>query len=85
MLLQEKFELLKENIKKRGSAAVAFSGGVGSTFLVRVAHEVLGDVHVMDKIGKKFKKIGFLYVTLDMLGYRTGSMNEVLSAEEKTV
>lgn len=43
MLLQEKFQLLKDNIKIRGSAAIAFSGGVDSTFLVRVAHEVLGD------------------------------------------
>lgn len=43
MLLQEKFELLKNNIQKRGSAAVAFSGGVDSTFLIKVAHEVLGD------------------------------------------
>ena len=43
MLLQEKFQLLKDNIKKRGSAAIAFSGGVDSTFLVRVAHEVLAD------------------------------------------
>ncbi|MBB6215027.1 uncharacterized protein HNQ80_001116 [Anaerosolibacter carboniphilus] len=41
--LQEKFQLLKDNIQKRGSAAIAFSGGVDSTFLVRVAHEVLGD------------------------------------------
>lgn len=30
-----------------------------------------------------FKKIGFAYVTLDLMGYRTGSMNEVLSEEEK--
>jgi uncharacterized protein len=43
MLLQEKFQLLKDNIKKRGSAAIAFSGGVDSTFLVKVAHDVLGD------------------------------------------
>lgn len=43
------------------------------------------DVEIMDKIGEKFKKIGFTYITLDMLGYRTGSMNEVLSPEEKTV
>lgn len=43
------------------------------------------DIKVMDKIGEKFKEIGFNYVTLDMLGYRTGSMNEVLSTEEKTV
>ncbi|MDF2503560.1 MAG: hypothetical protein K0R06_1051 [Clostridium sp.] len=43
MLLQEKFQLLKDNIKRRGSAAIAFSGGVDSTFLVKVAHAVLGD------------------------------------------
>ena len=43
MLLQEKYQLLKDNMKRRGSAAIAFSGGVDSTFLVKVAHEVLGD------------------------------------------
>jgi uncharacterized protein len=43
MLLQEKFQLLKDNMKERGSAAIAFSGGVDSTFLVKVAHEVLGN------------------------------------------
>lgn len=41
------------------------------------------DLDLMDKIGNEFKKIGFKYVTLDLLGYRTGSMNEVLSEEEK--
>ena len=43
MSLQERFQMLKDNIQKRGSAAIAFSGGVDSTFLVKVAHEVLGD------------------------------------------
>lgn len=43
------------------------------------------DIEVMDRIGEKFKKIGFAYVTLDILGYRTGSMNEVLSAAEKRI
>ena len=43
MLLDEKLELLKDIIGKKGSAAVAFSGGVDSTFLIRVAKEVLGD------------------------------------------
>ncbi|MCI8956452.1 MAG: ATP-dependent sacrificial sulfur transferase LarE [Eubacterium sp.] len=28
---------------------------------------------------KKFKELGFLYVVLDLEGYRTGSMNEVLN------
>lgn len=31
-----------------------------------------------DNIIKKFKKLGFSYITLDLEGYRTGSMNEVL-------
>jgi uncharacterized protein len=30
-----------------------------------------------------FRRIGFQYVTLDLLGYRTGSMNEVLSGSRK--
>lgn len=43
------------------------------------------NIELMDKIGNKFKEIGFTYVTLDMLGYRTGSMNEVLNKEEKNL
>lgn len=31
----------------------------------------------------RFKHFGFTYVTIDLQGYRTGSMNEVLSEEEK--
>ncbi len=41
--LQEKLERLKEYIRGLGSLAVGFSGGVDSTFLLAVAHEVLGD------------------------------------------
>ncbi|MDY3818383.1 MAG: ATP-dependent sacrificial sulfur transferase LarE [Lachnospiraceae bacterium] len=35
------------------------------------------------KIFHKLKQYGFTYVTLDLQGYRTGSMNETLSAEER--
>lgn len=31
-----------------------------------------------EKITKSFKKYGFTYVTMDLTGYRTGSMNETL-------
>jgi pyridinium-3,5-biscarboxylic acid mononucleotide sulfurtransferase len=41
------------------------------------------NIEMMDKVGNELKKIGFKYVTLDLLGYRTGSMNEVLSETEK--
>lgn len=37
-----KIEKLKEYIRSLGSVAVAFSGGVDSTFLLKVAHDVLG-------------------------------------------
>ncbi len=41
--LQKKFKKLKSDLKELGSVAVAFSGGVDSTFLLQVAHDVLGD------------------------------------------
>ncbi|MEA4887892.1 MAG: ATP-dependent sacrificial sulfur transferase LarE [Clostridiaceae bacterium] len=41
--LHAKHEKLKEAIGRLPSAAVAFSGGVDSTFLLLTAHEVLGD------------------------------------------
>ena len=43
MTLEQKYEHLKEYIKGLGSVVVAFSGGVDSTFLLRTAHDVLGD------------------------------------------
>lgn len=33
---------------------------------------------VRQKINEAFRQLGFTYVTLDLGGYRTGSMNEVL-------
>jgi uncharacterized protein len=35
--------------------------------------------NLMDKINKRFGELGYIYVTLDLKGYRTGSMNEVLA------
>lgn len=33
---------------------------------------------VVDELAEKFRALGFRYVTLDLHGYRTGAMNEVL-------
>jgi uncharacterized protein len=36
---------------------------------------------VVDELAAKFRALGFRYVTLDLHGYRTGAMNEILKAE----
>lgn len=41
--LLKKYTCLQNILKKYGSAAVAFSGGVDSTLLSKVAHDVLGE------------------------------------------
>ncbi len=38
--------------------------------------------NIRQKIIKEFKKLGFTYISLDLQGYRTGSMNEMLSPYE---
>ena len=43
MTIHDKYRVLQENLKALGSVAVAFSSGVDSTFLLKVAHDVLGD------------------------------------------
>lgn len=40
---ENKLRSLHEGISRSGSALVAFSGGVDSTFLLKVAHQVLGE------------------------------------------
>ena len=40
---QEKYENLKASLESYGKVLIAFSGGVDSTFLLKVARDVLGD------------------------------------------
>lgn len=42
-VLKHKLQVLKEYLRSLGSVAIAFSSGVDSTFLLKVAHDVLGD------------------------------------------
>ncbi len=38
---------------------------------------------VCDELARKFRALGFRYVTLDLHGYRTGAMNEILKSSEQ--
>ena len=42
-------------------------------------------VEQREKIHAALKEFGFAYVAIDLLGYRTGSMNEVLAKEASTM
>jgi uncharacterized protein len=53
---------------------------------IEVLPENIADLvspEIREKILQKFKELGFQYITLDLQGYRTGSMNEVLDVEKR--
>lgn len=41
-------------------------------------------VDVIDDLARRFRELGFMYVTLDLQGYRSGAMNEVLGQRGNT-
>jgi uncharacterized protein len=41
------------------------------------------NLNVAEKLAEKFRKLGFKYVTLDLHGYRSGAMNEVLKVKSE--
>ncbi|MGA3243688.1 MAG: ATP-dependent sacrificial sulfur transferase LarE [Bacteroidota bacterium] len=88
--------ITKENLMKV-DAAETFMRDLGFRFF-RVRHhddktarleigpqefDRMFDSALREKIVDHFKTLGFAYVTLDLQGYRTGSMNEVLTEDEK--
>lgn len=90
------FGITKENLMKVDSAETLMRD-LGFRFF-RVRHhddrtarlevgqqdfDKLFEKGIRERIVSEFKKLGYVYVTLDLQGYRTGSMNEVLTPEQK--
>jgi uncharacterized protein len=88
--------ITKENLTKV-DAAETFMRDLGFRFF-RVRHhddrtarleigpqeiQRLFEASLRDKIVGKMKELGFVYVTLDLQGFRSGSMNEILTEVEK--
>jgi uncharacterized protein len=88
--------ITKENLTKIDRAESLFHDEGFRHFRVRQHDERTARIEVdSEEIGRLFddtfrmkivgrlKDLGFTYVTLDLQGYRTGSMNEVLTDEQK--
>jgi len=54
-------------------------GSIARIEFGRNERKLLFDEKILDLINEKLKSLGFHYVTMDLLGYRSGSMDEVLS------
>lgn len=58
----------------------------GNTLKIEITPDqikILMDDDIRNKIVDKAKSLGYKYVTLDLEGYRQGSMNEILSKKDK--
>jgi uncharacterized protein len=54
----------------------------GETARIEIAREELPNVlnlEMFDVLSREFKRIGFRFVAVDVDGYRTGALNEVLT------
>lgn len=77
LLLDLGFHQLRVRVHGEGRAAIARIEILPEEF------PKMMEENVRLKVAAELKKIGFAYVTLDLLGYRTGSMNETLASDTK--
>jgi uncharacterized protein len=79
----EKIERSEKYLMDKGFRAVRVRchGDLARIEVPREDIPRLFDINLMDEISSKLKEFGFKYVSLDMQGYRTGSLN--LNIKEK--
>jgi pyridinium-3,5-biscarboxylic acid mononucleotide sulfurtransferase len=70
----------EQYLKERGFQPVRVRH-FGDTARLEVAPQIIsGLFHAREEILARFREIGFTYVVVDLAGYRSGSMNEVLKS-----
>lgn len=71
-------EKAEDYLKKKGFTQVRVRNHGGIARIELEKKEIEQAISMTDEIAEKLKKMGFSYVTLDLEGYRSGSMDEVL-------
>ena len=66
-----------------GQLRVRHHGSVARIEVTPADFPALLDESVRKSIGQRFRSIGYAYVTLDLEGFRSGSMNEVLTGDTR--
>ncbi|GAE88628.1 ATP-dependent sacrificial sulfur transferase LarE [Acetivibrio straminisolvens] len=61
-----------------GQVRVRYHGNLARIEVKERDFERFLDKQIRNSVYTKFKELGFVYVSLDLIGYRTGSMNEEL-------
>jgi uncharacterized protein len=61
---------------------VRYHGNLARIEVDELGFNILMEYSLRKQIYEQFKKIGFTYVTIDIVGYRTGSMNDALAMED---
>jgi uncharacterized protein len=86
-------EITLERLKKVGSCEVflkelrfrefrvRYHGDLARIEVAPRELERLLEKDIREAVVRRFKELGFNYVSLDLQGYRTGSLNEALSAK----
>ena len=79
-------ELAEESLKELGFRQFRVRYHAGELARVKIARAELQRamrLEIFDAISRRLKELGFQYITIDLEGYRQGSMNEALPKTER--
>lgn len=73
----------EEYLRKKGFTVVRVRDHAGIARIEVLPGEMASLLEMRSAVASEFKMLGFSYVTLDLLGFRSGSMDEVLPIKNK--
>lgn len=65
-------------LKRSGFRIIRVRDHAGIARIEIMPDDMMQFMEMRDKVVSEFKKLGFSYITLDLMGFRSGSMDEVL-------